>query len=67
MNTFIFSILTLSGMSLYSQTAPTTTITGSLKVSDSLNVSKNLEAADITSHGEMIAKDVIARRKRHLS
>lgn len=56
MKTFIFSILTLSGLSLYSQSVTTTTITGSLRVNDSLNVSNNLEAADIKSRGEMIAQ-----------
>lgn len=57
MKTFIISILTLSGLSLYSQSVTTTTITGSLRVNDSVNVTKNLEAADITSRGEMVAKD----------
>ncbi len=59
MKTFIFSILTFSGFSVYSQSVTTTTISGSLKVNDSLSVSNNLEAADITSRGEMIAKDVL--------
>lgn len=59
MKTFIFSVLTFSGLSVYSQSVTTTTISGSLKVNDSLSVSNNLEAADITSRGEMIAKDVL--------
>ena len=63
MKNLILSILTLSSISLFSQTATTTTITGSLKVNDSLNVSKNLEAADITSRGEMVAKDVMRAEK----
>jgi hypothetical protein len=56
MKTFIFSILALSSISLYSQTPTTTTITGSLRVNDSLNVSNNIQAADIYSRGEMIAQ-----------
>lgn len=59
MKIFIFSVLTLSRLGMYSQTVTTTTISGSLKVNDSLSVSNNLEAADITSRGEMIAKDVL--------
>ncbi len=63
MKTFIFSILTLSGMSMYSQTVTTTTINGSLKVNDSLNVKNNLQAEGITSRGEMIAKEAVYAEK----
>lgn len=56
MKTIISSILILSGISSYSQTPTTTTITGSLRVNDSLNVSNNIQAADIYSRGEMIAQ-----------
>ena len=63
MKTFIFSILTLSGMSMYSQTVTTTTINGSLRVNDSLNVKNNLQAEGITSRGEMVAKEAVYAEK----
>ena len=56
MKKLFFSILTLSGIGMYSQTVTTTTINGSLRVNDSLNVSNNIQAADIVSRGEMIAQ-----------
>lgn len=59
MKPFIFSILIISGLNTYAQTVTTTTINGSLKVNDSVNVSNNLEAAEIRSRGELIAKDVM--------
>lgn len=50
-------LLVVLAMNVHSQTAPTTTITGSLRVNDSLNVSNNIEAADIKSRGDMIAQN----------
>lgn len=57
MKIILLSILAASVISSYAQTAPTTTITGSLKVNDSLNVSNNLQAADIISRGDMTAQN----------
>lgn len=56
MKKIMLAMLTVSAISGYSQSAPTTTITGSLKVNDSLQVLNNIEAADIKSRGEIIAQ-----------
>ena len=63
MKKIISVILTLLGFYSYSQTITTTTINGSLKVNDSLNVSRNIEAEDIKSRGEIVAQDDMRAEK----
>ncbi len=48
---------------LNAQTIPTTTVTGSLKINDSLSVSNNISAADVKANGEIISKDTMRAEK----
>ena len=51
-------------MTLQAQTVPTTTITGNLKVNDSLHVVNNISTAgDVKATGEVVAKDTMRAQK----
>ncbi len=66
----ICCIATSISINLQAQTVPTTTITGNLKVSDSLHVINNISTkgsvsavGDVTATGEVIAKDTMRAQK----
>ncbi len=66
----ICCIATSISINLQAQTVPTTTITGNLKVSDSLHVINNISTkgsvsavGDVTATGEVVAKDTMRAQK----
>ena len=63
MKNTILPFIALLSLNAYSQTVPTTTITGSLKINDSLNVSNNITATDIHALGEMTVTNDLKAEK----
>lgn len=70
MKKLFLSIAILLGVNAYSQTIPTSTVTGSLKINDSLNVTNNIQTAgdvsatgNITATGEVTAQDTMRAQK----
>ncbi len=65
MKKLILSISILCGLNIYSQnTIPTTTCTGAMKITDSLNVNRDIMAlGDITSKGEVVSTDTMRAQK----
>ncbi len=54
----------MSYFTIYAQTVPTTTITGNLKVNDSLHVVNNISTAgDVSATGEVVSKDTMRAQK----
>ena len=59
-----FILLMLLSMPLFSQTVPTMTVPGNLKVNDSLHVVNNISTAgDVKATGEIISKDTMRAEK----
>ena len=64
MKKLILSISIFLGLTAYAQTIPTSTVTGSLKINDSLNVVNDIKSnGDITAIGEVTATDTMRAQK----
>lgn len=64
MKKIILSTSILFVVNAYSQTIPTSTVTGSLKINDSLNVTNNIRAnGDMTAKGEVTSQDTLHAQK----